>query len=433
MSEKKSVRIGSETLYYEIVEDTYAVIVSYDNDEDIALFMPDPDFSGWKTYHVHIPEEIEGYPVMAVKTFPLAYRKYGEGSYHQGNCLVVTQMPEGTSFSGYSPTTVGGMGGWFSPHYRVVSYPRKHPLLNCIEKGYFFFARKLDESSCEIYRIVKQPYSKQEVYGISFVLDVPAQIAGMQVRRIAKGATDGLPEKMSAVVLPACLEELEDDCFRNLCELWYVRLGGVKQLGENCFSYFRDMRYSPYDPYTLAVFHSKELQYPSSAFIRKTQYGEYKDYLDYEVLVSEHVERAKIQMLTQSETMDIAERRLCGVFDDASVITVPDGIEVIGHYAFASCTGVTEVILPVTLKRIETGAFQGCKNLKRIVIPDGVKWIGERAFCGCTSLTEIVMPKSLDTIFEFAFEFCDSLTVTAPEGSKAARWAAGKNLPLKTE
>ena len=46
-------------------------------------------------------------------------------------------------------------------------------------------------------------------------------------------------------------------------------------------------------------------------------------------------------------------------------VTVPDGIEVLGEWAF-DCANVTKVTLPETLKEIQSYCFFECRALKEI-------------------------------------------------------------------
>ena len=50
------------------------------------------------------------------------------------------------------------------------------------------------------------------------------------------------------------------------------------------------------------------------------------------------------------------------------------------YYGVFQESAVESVTLPSTLKRIEYGAFQDCKNLKHITLPNGLEKIGMRCF-----------------------------------------------------
>ena len=66
---------------------------------------------------------------------------------------------------------------------------------------------------------------------------------------------------------------------------------------------------------------------------------------------------------------------------DATEFAVKEGTKTIAGEAFANC-GLTSVILPEGITRIDDHAFFDCKNLTNPIIPDSVTGIGVRAFYG---------------------------------------------------
>ncbi len=72
-------------------------------------------------------------------------------------------------------------------------------------------------------------------------------------------------------------------------------------------------------------------------------------------------------------------------------VTLPDGVQVIGEYAFVRCAALTTVNLP-QVTRIDEGAFLGCTSLKTLTL-DNVTAIGLDAFYGCTGLETLKIPK----------------------------------------
>jgi hypothetical protein len=77
------------------------------------------------------------------------------------------------------------------------------------------------------------------------------------------------------------------------------------------------------------------------------------------------------------------------------------------------------IILPSSLGRIQTGAFEECKYLTSLSIPAGVTSIGDYVFVGCFSLTRVNIPAGVTTIGHEAFGSCDSLTSITVDGSNA--------------
>ncbi|MBQ6106779.1 MAG: leucine-rich repeat protein, partial [Thermoguttaceae bacterium] len=64
-------------------------------------------------------------------------------------------------------------------------------------------------------------------------------------------------------------------------------------------------------------------------------------------------------------------------------------------------------------------------------IPDGMVEIGEEAFSSCESLTTIEIPASVTKIWYSAFLCCPDLTIYAPEGSEAEKYAKDYGIPFK--
>lgn len=71
-------------------------------------------------------------------------------------------------------------------------------------------------------------------------------------------------------------------------------------------------------------------------------------------------------------------------------IEISNQIEDIGSYAFAN-SGVTNPVLPETLKNISSYAFSGAFNITEIDWPDSLKTISEALFENCTNLTTFNM------------------------------------------
>ena len=145
---------------------------------------------------------------------------------------------------------------------------------------------------------------------------------------------------------------------------------------------------------------------------------------------------------------------ICGVNGD---VVVPDGVVIIGDYAFYGFTGLTSITIPNSVRSIGNGAFEGCSGLRSITIGNGVTRIGEGAFSGCGSLKtilvdsenanyktvnglllshngktlirgingDIVVPDGVVSIGDDAFSGCNGLTsITIPDSVKGVEKGA---------
>ena len=103
----------------------------------------------------------------------------------------------------------------------------------------------------------------------------------------------------------------------------------------------------------------------------------------------------------------------------SGVIKIPDNVVTIGSSAFEDNAGAMlttdrcndiEVVIPNSVRTIESGAFRNANALKSIVIPDGVQSIGNVVFDQCLSLSSIYIPKTVTTMGQDVFNLCNALT-----------------------
>ena len=94
---------------------------------------------------------------------------------------------------------------------------------------------------------------------------------------------------------------------------------------------------------------------------------------------------------------------------------LPTSLEAIGSSVF-SYTGLTEAIIPATVKRLGSEAFSGCYSLKRAVFQGLPEELGEEIFAYDAALEEVVLPQGMTAIPKKMFQSCSKLTrVEIPE------------------
>ena len=113
------------------------------------------------------------------------------------------------------------------------------------------------------------------------------------------------------------------------------------------------------------------------------------------------------------------------------VWVIPDTVELIGQYAFEYCVGLTSVVIPSTVTEIGDVAFYACQNLEKVVLPPSVTEIGDDAFDWCPKLQVIEIPASVTWMGDNLFDKSKNLTIKAPVGSEAQRYA--KKYKIKFE
>ena len=91
-------------------------------------------------------------------------------------------------------------------------------------------------------------------------------------------------------------------------------------------------------------------------------------------------------------------------------LTLPVGITSIGEFVFSGCSGLTSLTLPAGITSIGEYAFSRCSGLTSLTLPAGITSIDKYAFSGCSRLTSLTLPAGITSIGEFAYSYCSGLT-----------------------
>lgn len=89
-------------------------------------------------------------------------------------------------------------------------------------------------------------------------------------------------------------------------------------------------------------------------------------------------------------------------------IEIPNGITSIGYSIFQNCSNLESVIIPNSVREIDSNAFQGTA-LQSIVLPEGITRIGQAVFGQCP-LVSITIPNSVTSFGTQVFIKCSHLT-----------------------
>lgn len=89
-------------------------------------------------------------------------------------------------------------------------------------------------------------------------------------------------------------------------------------------------------------------------------------------------------------------------------ICIKEGMTEIESSKFQYCKSLVGVILPEGIEVIRGGAFDHCTSLESVYLPTSLKTIGRRAFSS-TGLTSIMLPPQLSRIDDEAFLDCTQL------------------------
>lgn len=94
---------------------------------------------------------------------------------------------------------------------------------------------------------------------------------------------------------------------------------------------------------------------------------------------------------------------------EQKIIIIPDGAERIGNHWFWGCAAES-VVIPASVREIDTDAFCGCEKLKRAIFAEDSKLEKFGAYCFSNSgIEKIVIPKGVKELQSSAFRDCNSL------------------------
>ena len=100
-------------------------------------------------------------------------------------------------------------------------------------------------------------------------------------------------------------------------------------------------------------------------------------------------------------------------------ITLNDGVTSIGDYAFRQCTALQDYVIPKTVSNIGAYLHYGDTELTEVYIPDVVKEIKEYSFFGCTNISKLQISKYAESIGSYAFYGLNSLpAISIPNNVK---------------
>lgn len=104
---------------------------------------------------------------------------------------------------------------------------------------------------------------------------------------------------------------------------------------------------------------------------------------------------------------------------DVTEVVIKQGVTAVNTAAFAGYTNLKKVTIPNSVKKMGAYVFYECESLKEIIIPDEVASIGKECFYGCKSLKKLVFGKKVRSIGEGNFAGCQSLRrISVRQGNK---------------
>lgn len=98
-------------------------------------------------------------------------------------------------------------------------------------------------------------------------------------------------------------------------------------------------------------------------------------------------------------------------------VNIPDNVETIEESAFSQVKQLQEVHLPDSLTSLGNSAFAGCRSLRAVKIPTKLKMVPPYTFQGCKSLQSVELHDSITGFGNYAFEDCGLREITLPKST----------------
>lgn len=103
-------------------------------------------------------------------------------------------------------------------------------------------------------------------------------------------------------------------------------------------------------------------------------------------------------------------------------VNIPDNVETIKECAFSQVKQLQEVHLPDSLTSLGNYAFAECRSLRTVKIPTKLKTIPDYTFQNCRSLQSVELHDSITAFEDYSFNHCDLREITLP---KSTTWVGG--------
>lgn len=179
------------------------------------------------------------------------------------------------------------------------------------------------------------------------------------------------------VVIPDCFEMLEFDSFKNNKNIESVEIPeSVKIIKSGAFE---------------GCVNIKSVIIPGGLYgIAPNTFGDAETTANF-LLTNPNYENRNGFIINKTNNV------LLFVLDDSEdTYSIPEGLIMVGPYAFSYCTELKEIAIPEGIEHIGMASFFFCNNLKKISFPKTLKSIGAAAFSGCWNLKGAAISEGVD-------------------------------------
>ena len=226
------------------------------------------------------------------------------------------------------------------------------------------------------------------------------------VKKIAEGAFKGCTSLKEAYI-PDSVQEIANFVFHGCRKLESVHLSqGIERLGHNLFTNCKNLA-ELFIPASV-----RWIFFPFTEGCRKlTSIKVDKDNRKYD---SREDCNAIIGKFLEDRDKLLAA---------CSTTVIPLSVKSIGSFAFSG-SGLTDLVIPETVTKIESLAFCYCKDLKSVTIPASVTEIDGNPFTDCPALSSIVVAED-NPVYD-SRDNCNAIIDT--KTGKVISWCLGTNI-----
>ena len=184
--------------------------------------------------------------------------------------------------------------------------------------------------------------------------------------------------QLTSIILPNSLESISNNAFRNCSNLGGINLPStLRELGLYAFYGCENV---------------KSVVLPES--LETIEIGTF--------------EASGIESIVFPSNLKVIEESAFANCEGLTRLELPEGVERIGNHCFSSCTNLEYIYLPDSISSIDHAAFYNCSNLTSIDIPAGLTVLSNSVFRG-SGLTSVIIPKTVEKIEYNVFSACENL------------------------
>ena len=362
----------------------------------------------WESY-VLSNKDITVHAIYTAKTYTVALDYNGAtGGNTQQTITVTYDQPTGNL---PNPTKAGcSFLGWYLNGERVLSttiWQKDTDNLTLIAQWHVVATDGLR------YTAVEGGWIVSGYTGTDTDVVIPATYLNEEV--IGIGARAFLDKDITSIYIPSSVTSIGDSAFHRCTDLINVTIpASVTSIGDYAFDYCISL--------TSVTIPSSVTSIGDSAFrdctglinvtipASVTSIGE-RAFTDCSSLASIEVETGNTVYRSAGNcVIEIATSALI-IGCKNSVIPSDGSVTSINSSAFYGSSGLTSIIIPASVTRIDDFAFEDCSSLQTVTFEGDSELtsIGNAAFRNCSSLTSITIPSRVTEIDSYAFYRCYKL------------------------